>query len=99
MSKVAYYRCWTVTCKTSGCNWLLFLDIIGQKDRAVRAKIPPLEPFTVTCPECKTPHSYGPSDLEERNLEDPPRDYRCMEFLEAVRKASEPPPSESNEDL
>ena len=96
---MSYYRCWTVTCKTDKCGWLLFLDTIGPKGDFRHSLAPPVESFTVTCPECKTPHLYGQSDLEERNLEDPPKDYRCQEFLEAVRKASASLPSESSEDL
>ena len=97
MSEAVYYRCWTVTCKAEGCGCLLFLDIIGRYDPVRFSVLPPFASFKITCPQCETEHRYGPLDVEERNLEDPPKDYRCREFLEAIRRASGPSPSGSDE--
>jgi hypothetical protein len=78
-----YFRCWTVTCKTECCNWLLFLDVIGLRNRALHALAPPCKPFTIGCPECRVEHLYVQSDLEEHNLENPPKGY-CKEFRDAI---------------
>jgi hypothetical protein len=88
------FKCWTVSCKTNGCMvagepTVLFLDIIGPKDRTRRAIVPPFDSFTVTCEECKAENQFFPGDLEERNLVESPRDYRCGEFLKAVHDARE----------
>jgi hypothetical protein len=76
-----------VKCKTEQCGWPLFLDIIGPVEKFKHAVVPPMGRFTITCPECKIPQSYGAFDVEEMNVENPPKDYRCREFLEAIRTA------------
>ena len=90
MSDSIYFRCWVVVCKTEKCKVTLFLDVIGPRNRSLHAVVPPCLPFKITCPECKVEHLYRQSNLEEHNLENPPTDYRCMEFREAVRLASVP---------
>jgi hypothetical protein len=90
MSDSIYFRCWVVVCKTQSCKFPLFLDVIGPKNRSLHAVVPPCLPFKITCQECKVEHLYSQSDLEEHNLENPPSDYRCLEFREAVRLGSLP---------
>lgn len=90
MARGVYLRCWTVFCKTKDCGLPLFLDVIGPKGDFRHAVTPTFHPFSVTCPKCNTANIYGPFDLTEQNLEDPPQDYRCREFLDALHKASEP---------
>ena len=48
-----YFRSWTVKCKTAGCNYYLFLDMIGPRNRALHAVQPRCKPFKIACPECK----------------------------------------------
>jgi hypothetical protein len=81
------FQCWTVTCKAKGCGCLLFLDIISPARKFRHALLPPISTFTVTCPECNKANLYGASNVDERVLKDPPKDYRCREFLEAIQKA------------
>jgi hypothetical protein len=83
-----YFRCWTVRCKTEGCNTRLFLDVIGPRNRALHALIPPSKPFTIGCPECTVNRQYGQSDLEERDWENPPKGH-CKEFRDALVSARE----------
>ncbi len=77
-----YVRCWTVKCKTEGCNYYLFLDIIGPRNRALHAVIPRCKPFKIACPECRVEHQYGQADLEEHNLENP--SGYCKAFRDAI---------------
>jgi hypothetical protein len=85
------YQCWAVTCKTKGCDCLLFLDIIGPAQDFRITLLPPLGPFTVICPECNKENSYGASNVEEKILKDPPKDYRCREFLRAIQNGGKIP--------
>jgi hypothetical protein len=90
------FFCWTVICKTKECGQTLFLDVIGPAEKYRRTRLPPFAPFNVTCEACKTEYSYGTSDVEEQNLKNPPRDYRCKEFLDALRAASDDRQTQSN---
>jgi hypothetical protein len=63
--------------------------VIGPQNRAVHAVVPACRPFKVTCPECNTENLYGQSDLEEHNLEDPPKGC-CKEFVDAIVGATDP---------
>jgi hypothetical protein len=87
------YQCWTVTCKTKGCGCLLFLDVIGPAQKFRHTLLPPLSTFVATCPECKEAHSYGASNVDEKILKDPPKDYRCLEFLKAIQNGGMIPSS------
>jgi hypothetical protein len=90
MSDSIYFRCWVVACKTQSCKFPLFLDVIGLRNRSLHAVVPPCLGFKITCQECRVEYLYSQSDLEEHNLENPPSDYRCTEFREAVGLASLP---------
>jgi hypothetical protein len=88
IATVGMFRCWTVKCETEDCNTRLFLDLIGPQNRALHALIPPCEPFTIGCPECKVDYLYSQSDLEEHDWENPPRGS-CKPFRDAIAAASE----------
>jgi hypothetical protein len=78
----SFYRCWTVKCKTEGCNYYLFLDIVGPRNRALHAVQPRCKSFKIACPECRVEHLYGQTDLEEHNL-DTPSGY-CKALRDAI---------------
>ena len=90
------YRCWVAICKNKECGQTLFLDVIGPTERYRFAMLPPFASFKITCPDCKTENAYGLTDVEEKNLQDPPNDYRCKEFLDALGAAYEPRQAESS---
>ena len=83
------YSCWTTICKNEKCGQTLFLDVIGPAEKFRVSLLPPFLSFKITCPDCKTENSYGPSNVEEQCLLNPPKDYRCKEFVDALRAASE----------
>ena len=83
-------RCWTVKCKTGGCGVCLTLDVIGPDEKFRHTVLPPLMPFSVTCPDCKRSHTYTASDVEERNIENPSRTNPSIAFLDAIAKAAWP---------
>ena len=89
MKYVGDYRCWTVVCKVDNCRCLLFLDVVGPANDFKHGLLPPLTPFKISCPECKMLNSYFFRDVDEKVLKNPPMDYRCGEFLTAIRTASE----------
>ena len=70
---------------------MLFLDIIGPVQKFRHTLLPPLSPFTVTCPECSQANSYGASNVDENILKDPPKDYRCREFIQAIQNGGKIP--------
>lgn len=84
------YRCWTVNCKTDGCGVCLTLGVIGPGENYKHALLPPIPPFNLTCCDCKKPHSYSVSDIEERNVENPSLTTPCVPFLDAIEKANWP---------
>ena len=83
-----YFRCWTVECKTAGCSMYIFLDVIGPRNREFHALKPHCKPFIIGCSECRVEHLYRQSDLEEHNLENPPRGS-CKPFRDALAAARE----------
>ncbi len=83
------YCCWTAICKNEKCGQTLLLEVIGPAEKFRRRYLPLLTRFKITCPDCKVENSYGHSDVIEKNLLNPPKDYRYKEFLNAIRSASE----------
>jgi hypothetical protein len=82
------FRCWATVCKNKECAETLFLDVIGPAEKHRFAVLPPFASFKITCPDCRVEDFYSPSDVEEKNLNNPPMDYRCREFLDAIAAAS-----------
>jgi hypothetical protein len=83
------YSCWTVICENKDCGQTLFLDVIGPYEKFRVTYLPIFTRFKITCPDCKIENSYGMSDVKEKNLLNPPKDYRCKEFLDAIKAASD----------
>ena len=83
------YCCWTAICKNEKCGQTLLLEVIGPAEKFRRPYLPLLTKFKITCPDCKIENSYDMSDVKEKNLLNPPKEYRCIEFLNALKAATE----------
>jgi hypothetical protein len=82
-----YVPCWVVRCKTKDCKFL-YLDVIaGSREKYAHGLHPVFDPFQVGCRECGAEHAYSQPDLEEHNLEDPPKGF-CKEFRDAIERVS-----------
>jgi len=86
MSNANFVRCWVVNCKTKDCKYL-YLDRAGSNNRAFHGLHPVFDDFKATRPKCGIEYTYSQPDLEEHNLDDPPKGY-CKEFRDAIEQAS-----------
>lgn len=77
----------TVRCASEVCGCVLLLGNIGPTQQYRHTVLPPRRFFTVMCPECKTAHTYGPSDVEEQIVDDSSKGM-CPTFLQAISPAA-----------